>query len=627
MILYTNFQISNMLRDFANTVRILACEMTNRAGSGHQGGALGFADVVSVLFNKSMNFLPNDPMRDRLVLSAGHMSAMLYAAIYLSQKTDLTLDDLKSFRRFNSLCQGHPKINKDFGIEITTGALGQGIATAVGIAIALKKKKLNSKVFVIAGDGDLMEGVSHEAATLAKSLNLNNLIILFDNNNACIDGKAESFTTDNIERFKAYGFQVIEANGHDFDQIEKALEKTKNSESPAFVSFKTTIGKYSKLEGSHKCHGKFLSDDDISKMRKEFGFSPEPFSVPFEVSNKISKTKASTKVLERKIEISDQMFEIKNDFIKNPQSLSTRQLNGIVLNKLSKHLKSLIGGSADLSKSTGLYFDDMKEITASDFDGNFIHFGIREHAMGCAMNGLASEGFVPYGGTFLIFSDYMRPAIRNAALMGVSSIFVLTHDSIGVGQDGETHQPVEQLSSLRLVPNLLVMRPCCDVEVAECVEIAVESQNKPSALILSRQNVKNFIKKASNENHCKRGMYELQAYQNNRKKKLAIIASGTEVEIAFETMQLLQAQFDIKIVSAVCLELFEEQPAQYKKETLSGDMRVVIEAGAPDLWYKYLSSQDRVFGVTTFGMSGTAQDLFEHFGLTAEKISKKILNI
>ena len=609
-------------RDFANAVRCLSIDMVNEANSGHQGAPLGFADVLSVLFNKSMNFDPQNTNRDRLVLSAGHASAMLYSSIYLLGIPGITIDDLKTFRKFGSICQGHPELDRPLGIEMTTGALGQGIATSVGLAIALKKKQIDSKVFVIVSDGDLMEGVSHESMTLAKSLNLDNLIILFDNNNVCIDGCADEFTTSNVERFKAYGFDVFEADGHNYMEIQDVLEKAKISEKPAFISFKTIIGKYSKQEGASICHGKFLSDSEILDIREKLGFPREHFTIPFKIQKKPAKNYA-----ENIINFDDLDLEIENikkDFIKQNSVNSTRAFGGVVFSRLSQKLDYIIGGSADLSESTCTISKTHKSITSLDFSGNFVHFGIREHAMGCAINGLSIEGLVPYTGTFLVFSDYMRPAIRNAALMKIGSIFVFTHDSIVVGEDGATHQPVEQIFSLRAIPNLLVFRPSCDIEVAESIQMAIKSRTTPSALLLSRQNVSNIRKEHVSENLCEKGMYEVLNYKNNGLEKLTIIASGSEVSLAFEIAEFIANAFDVRAVSAVCLELFDKQDDGYKQKILQ-DRKLIIEAGATIGWHKYKTSEnDVIVGVDDFGTSGTKKKLYEHFGLTKEDISRKL---
>ena len=610
------------LRDFANAIRALTLDMTNEANSGHQGTPLGFADVMSVLFNKIIDFNPCDEHRDRLILSAGHASAMLYATIYLTQKTNLVLDDLKQFRKLGSRCQGHPKLDKELGIEMTTGALGQGIATAVGVAIALKKKRINSKVYVIVGDGCLMEGVSHEAMTLASKLKLDNLVVLFDNNNVVVDGYSSDFTTDNISRFKAYEFEVIDVDGHNYDEIEQALKFAKEANKPTFISFRTKIGYPAKNSGSNACHSRFVSKDEAKEFRKCFGFSEIPFEIPESVL--WEKTKNN-------IQMSDDCLDskklhkiintIKTNFVKSKVKTSTREPCGIVFGELSKHFQNIIGGSADLSHSTGTISKDDKIFKFPDFGGNYINYSIREHAMGCAMNGLAIEGLISYGGTYLVFSDYMRPAIRNAAIMQVAPIFVLTHDSIAVGEDGITHQPIEQLTSLRLIPNIKVMRPSCDIEVAECIELAILDRKSPTALILSRQPIERVRKTHDGNNFCKNGMYELSTFENNGLERITIIATGSEVSLAMKAKNEIN-DFDIRVISAPCLELFEKQPADYKSQILRG-RKLFIEAGSPDIWYKYKNcDNDIILGIDKFGESGSSDDLFKKYGFTIQNIER-----
>ena len=612
------------LRDFANAIRALTLDMTNEANSGHQGTPLGFADVMSVLFNKIIDFNPCDEHRDRLILSAGHASAMLYATIYLTQKTNLILEDLKQFRKLGSRCQGHPKLDKKIGIEMTTGALGQGIATAVGVAIALKKKKLNSKVYVIVGDGCLMEGVSHEAMTLASKLNLNNLVVLFDNNNVVVDGYASDFTTDDIRRFKAYEFEVMDVDGHNYDEIENSLKFAKQSDKLTFISFRTKIGYPAKNSGSNACHSRFVSKDEAKEFRKDFGFSEMPFEIPENILWKKAENTIQMKndCLDSK-KLHSLINTIKADFVKSKTNTSTREPCGIVFGELSKHFPNIIGGAADLSHSTATISQDAKIFKSPDFDGNYINYSIREHAMGCAMNGLAIEGLIPYGGTYLVFSDYMRPAIRNAAIMSVAPIFVLTHDSIAVGEDGVTHQPIEQLTSLRLIPNLKVMRPSCDIEVAECIALAILDRNCPTALILSRQPVDNVRTTTNENNFCESGMYEVALFENNGLDKITIIATGSEVSLAMQAKNEIN-NFDIRVVSAPCLELFDKQSDDYKYQILSG-RKLFIEAGSPNIWYKYKNCDDDIiFGINKFGESGSSDDMFKKYGFTIQNIERLI---
>jgi transketolase len=613
--------------------------MVNEAGSGHQGAPLGFADVMSVLFNESMFFAPGNRTRDRLVLSAGHASAALYACIYLTRKTSLSIDDLRWYRKFGAICQGHPEIKVNLGVEMTTGALGQGIATAVGVAIALKKKKIDGKVFVIVGDGCLMEGVSHEAATLAISLNLDNLIVLFDDNDVCIDGFASSYTTDNAARFEAYGFGVFRADGHNYDEIRSSIALAKSSTKPSFIAFKTTIGKMAKNAGTPQCHGKFVSNAEAKEIRKHLGLPEERFSIPdwFVVAHASASKGASDAASEDtslyvasefRDELHQEINRLKRRLSKDTTPRSTRHYSGIVLEALTKRFSCLIGGSADLSQSNCTISESSIPISSRNFGGNYIHYGIREHAMGCAMNGLALEGFIPYGGTFLVFSDYMKPALRNAALMRIAPIFILTHDSIAIGEDGATHQPVEQLTSLRSIPNFNVFRPNCGAEVAECLELAICNRTTPSAIVLTKQPVDNLRSEYTPENMSAYGMYEISPYEGGTfSKRVTIVASGSEVSLASDVKRAIQSCCDCRIISAPCLELFDAQSVEYKESILRDDSKkVFIEAGCATEWHRYKTTNDNiVIGVNDFGESGTTAELFAKFGLTAQAIVERVI--
>lgn len=591
-------QKTKIYKKFADLLRVLSVEMVDNAGSGHQGVCLGFADVMSVLWNRFYSH-----QNDRFVLSNGHGSAMLYASIYLSGNENLTIEDLKNFRKLGSKTQGHPERNPEIGIHITTGALGQGLASAVGLAIALKKKQQNGKVYVSVGDGDLMEGISHEAMTLAASLNLDNLIVLFDDNDICIDGKSSQFTTNNVARFEAYGFTTMISDGHDYQEIESSLEKAQNSEKPVVISFKTIIGKFSNMEGSNKCHGKFLKPEDIKEMRKSFGLPSEKFSIPSDFTRRSYKLNLRQP---NDYDISESIQKLKKEYINAPSRKATRALFGEIINRIQNETENnIIGGSADLSESTCAISRNSVAISSNNFDGNYIHYGIREHAMGAIMNGLSAEGFIPFGATFLVFSDYMRPAIRNAALMNLGVIFVFTHDSIAVGEDGATHQPIEQLASLRAIPNVKVFRPACDIEVIECIELAIQNRNSPSIMVLSRQPVEPCVKTYNHENMCSNGMYEIyKNYELNDKKTTTIIATGSEVSIAIEKSQKME---NSRVISAPCLEIFKDI------KILGSGRKIIIEAGSPQPWYKYISQGDEIFSVNTFGESGQDFELIEKF--------------
>ncbi len=597
---------------FANCIRVLSIEMVDTAGSGHQGVCLGFADVMSVLWNSFYT-----PGEDRFVLSNGHASAMLYAAIFLSGNKYISIEDLKKFRKLGSKTQGHPERNIKLGIELTTGALGQGVASAVGLAIALKKKGSSGKVYVSVGDGDLMEGISHEAMTLASSLNLDNLVILFDDNDICIDGHASEYTTDNIKRFEAYGFETYTADGHNYKDIENVLTISQTATKPSFIAFKTVIGKFSKYEGQNKCHGKFLSSEDIEDIRKNLGLPKGAFTIDLDFDQKEATTSPSSFPAVDSLKLRSLINSMKEEYIQTNLEKATRVICGECLAKLSVEFNMLIGGSADLSLSTCCLSDSHHPISRNDFSGNYIHYGIRENAMGAIMSGLSAEGFIPFGSTFLVFSDYMRGSIRNSALMGLGNIYIFTHDSIAVGEDGATHQPIEQLSSLRAIPNLLVFRPCCDIEVLECLEMAILNRDTPSAIILTRQKVNRCIKTYYPENRCSNGMYEIYCSPcSDNAKKLTIISTGSEVSLALRKAAIFEQDgYAVRVISAPCCELFNQQDETYKKRILGDDPKLIIEAGCGQSWYQYMdATKDQLISVEEFGESGSCDELMKKFG-------------
>jgi transketolase len=612
------------VREFANAIRCLAVDMVNIAGSGHQGAALGFADVMAVLFNGGMNFAPGDEARDRFVLSVGHASAALYAAVYLSGKTRLTKEDLMSFRRLGSLCQGHPDVNKEIGVEMTTGALGQGLATAVGMAVALKKKRLQNKVFVVVGDGCLMEGVSHEALTLAASLQLDNIIVMFDDNDVCIDGKASDVTTDNSDRLAAYGFNTLSADGHDFRQIADVIDASKKSGQPTFIAFRTSIGKSSNVEGTAKCHVVCVPQEEAMNLRRVTMMPLEEFAVPEHLTPDpipASCTPSLHCLTAPNIpenEILVDLRAMKYEFAKDTTMRSTRYFSGIVFERLTAKYDVFIGGAADLSESCCTISNSSVKLGDSDWTGNYVHYGIREHAMGCAMNGLALEGFIPFGGTFLVFSDYMKPAIRNAALMRVAPIFVFTHDSVAVGEDGATHQPIEQLAALRAIPHFNVFRPCCGVEVVECIELAISDRTTPSAIVLTRQNLEAVPRLEVETNLSATGMYELVPFMNDGRRKVTIVATGSEIQLAAKVRRATEG-FDIRIISAPCFELFDMQSSDYRSEILAG-RKLIMEAGSTICLHKYRTREDdTILGIDKFGESGNPEELFAKLGLSVHQ--------
>jgi transketolase len=632
-------------------------DAVQRANSGHPGMPMGMADVATVLFKDFLKFNPKNPTwlnRDRFVLSAGHGSMLLYSLLYLTGYKSISIKDIKNFRQLNSICAGHPEFYPGTGIETTTGPLGQGIANSVGFAIAeeILKKKLgkeiiNHKTYVIAGDGCLMEGISHEAMSLAGHLKLKNLIMLFDNNSISIDGPTNLAVSDNFKkRFESYGWNYILINGHNEREIFKALKKVQNAKKPTVISCKTKIGYGSpNKSGKASSHGSPIGIDEIKLVRKVLDWKHKPFEIPNDILNKWKKignkgAKIETKwkrFYKKKKQYIDKI--LKNNFskalnsekqnsIKEIKSLATRKSSELTLNALTKENNTLIGGSADLAGSNNTKTKYHNIIKSNDFNGDYIHYGVREHAMCGIMNGLALHSkFIPYGGTFLIFSDYCKPSIRLSALMKQRVIFVMTHDSIGLGEDGPTHQPIEQLSGLRSIPNLNVFRPADRMETIECWELALKNQKTPSVLSLTRQNLNPIRKKYSNINKCSFGAYEVM--RTNKKISFTILASGSEVNLAIETShKLAKDRIYSKVISVPCQDLFELQSKSYKQKILDETkFKVSIEAGSTDCWKKYVGADGLTFGIDKFGKSAPYKEIYKHFGLTAENISKKTKNI
>ena len=639
--------------DLANCIRILSVDAVQRANSGHPGMPMGMADVATVLFKKFLKFNPKNPNwlnRDRFVLSAGHGSMLLYSLLYLTGYKSISLNNIKNFRQLNSICAGHPEYHPKTGIETTTGPLGQGIANAVGFAIAeeiLKKKIgkeiINHKTYVLAGDGCLMEGISHEAMSLAGHLKLKNLVMLFDNNSISIDGPTSLAVSDNFQkRFESYGWEYILVNGHNEKEIFKALKKVQNAKKPTVISCKTKIGYGSpNKSGKSSSHGSPLGEDEIKLVRKNLNWNHKPFQIPNKILNKWRKIGRRgellenkwTKVYRKKKEEIDRI--LKNNFtksikaqkkiaIKEIKSLATRKSSELTLNALTRESNNLIGGSADLAGSNNTKTKHHKITKPGEFNGNYIHYGVREHAMSGIMNGLAlHSNFIPYGGTFLIFSDYCKPSIRLSALMEQRVIYVMTHDSIGLGEDGPTHQPIEQLSGLRSIPNLNVFRPADRMETIECWELSLKNSKTPSVLSLTRQNLSPIRKKYSNTNKCSFGAYEV--LRTNKKISLTILASGSEVNLAIETShKLAKDKIYSKVISMPCQDLFDQQSASYKKKILEeSKLRISIEAASTDCWRKYIGFNGITFGIDTFGKSAPYEEIYKYFGLTAEKIAKK----
>ncbi len=637
----------------SNAIRFLSIDAVQKANSGHPGMPMGMSDVATILYKYFLKFNPKNPSwlnRDRFVLSAGHGSMLLYSLLYLTGYKSISLNDIKNFRQLNSICAGHPEYHPNTGIETTTGPLGQGIANAVGFAIAeevLKKKLgkeiINHKTYVIAGDGCLMEGLSHEAMSLAGHLKLKNLIMLFDNNSISIDGPTNLAVSDNYKkRFESYGWNYILINGHDEKQIFSALKKVQNSAKPSVISCKTKIGYGSpNKSGKASSHGSPLGLDEIKLVRKKLKWKNKPFEIPHSVLNEWRKIgykgneleKKWIKIFKKKKNKINKIF--KNNFsksiriekknaVKEIKPLASRKSSELTLNSLIKSNNSLIGGSADLSGSNNTKTKHHKIIEKNHFEGNYIHYGVREHAMCGVMNGLALHSkLIPYGGTFLIFSDYCKPSIRLAALMKQRVIYVMTHDSIGLGEDGPTHQPIEQLSGLRAIPNLNVFRPADRMETIECWDLALKSKNTPSIISLTRQNLNPIRKKYSNINKCSFGAYEV--LRTNNKISLTILASGSEVNLAIETShKLAKDKIYSKVISMPCLELFETQSNKYKNKIINEtNQKISIEAASTDHWKKYVGPNGLTYGIDEYGKSAPYKVIFNHFGLTSEKIYKK----
>ena len=645
--------MKNKEKNLSNAIRFLSIDAVQKANSGHPGMPMGMADVATILFKYFLKFNPENPNwlnRDRFVLSAGHGSMLLYSLLYLTGYKSVGINSIKKFRQLNSICAGHPEYHPNSGIETTTGPLGQGIANSVGFAIAeeILKKKLgknliNHKTYVLAGDGCLMEGISHEAMSLAGHLKLKNLIMLFDNNSISIDGPTSVAVSDDFKnRFKSYGWNYILINGHNNRQIYNALKKAQNSKKPTVISCKTKIGFGSpNKSGKASSHGSPLGTAEIELVRKNLNWRHKPFKIPQKILNEwrkigkngLKKEKNWNKSFNKhkikfknfiKNNISNSVIRQKRDAVKNLKSLATRKSSEEFLSAILKERNTLIGGSADLAGSNNTKTKLHKIIKANNFDGNYIHYGVREHGMSGIMNGLALHShFIPYGGTFLIFSDYCKPSIRLSSLMRQKVIYVMTHDSIGLGEDGPTHQPIEQLASLRSVPNLNILRPADQTETIECWDIALKSKRTPSILALTRQNLKPIRTSFTKKNKCSLGAYEV--LRTGKKIKVTILASGSEVNLAIETSHKLAKQkIYSKVISMPCQELFENQSNNYKNKILKESKNIfAIEAGSKMSWNKYIQ-KGLCFSIEDFGKSAPFKKIYDHFGLSSDKISKKI---
>lgn len=646
------------LQQMANAIRFLSAEAIEKAKSGHPGMPLGMADVAAVLFGRYIKINPAAPRwfdRDRFVLSAGHGSMLLYSLFYLLGYSDITLDDIKNFRQLGSKTAGHPEYGHLAGIDMTTGPLGQGISSAVGMALA--ERRINAEfgddlcnhyTYVMCGDGCLMEGISEEAISLAGLWKLNKLIVFWDNNNITIDGTVDMANgTDQIARFKAVGWNTISVDGRNYEEIAAAIEQAQKSDKPTLIACKTTIGFGAPhKQGTSKVHGSPLGAEELEAMRQNLGWTAAPFEVPTEImaawraagqrsaaqyaewqKNAENNQKFADYINDRLPENwNKDLNELKKKTIKEQTAVATRKASQLCLENIMGRIPQVIGGSADLAASNLTFVNGMKTITAADYDGNNVMYGIREHAMGAIMNGMALHGgVIPYGGTFFVFSDYLRPSMRLAALMGLRVVYVLTHDSIGVGEDGPTHQPIEHLASYRAMPNIYTFRPCDVVETAEAWEIALESEKTPSILALSRQSVPT-LRADSAENLSKRGGYVISKAQ--REPQATIIATGTEVSLAVEAQkQLRESGIEVNVVSMPCCELFDQQPEDYKRSVLGKAPRVAVEAAAVYGWERYTGASENVIGLNSFGASGKGEEVYKHFDITVENVVNKVKDL
>ena len=658
--------MTTVSKDLANAIRFLSMDAVQKAHSGHPGLPMGMADVATVLFKYYLRFNPKNPSwinRDRFVLSAGHGSMLLYSLLYLTGYKSISIKDIQNFRQLDSICAGHPEYKKNSGIETTTGPLGQGLSNAVGMAIAeeVMKKRfgaslINHKTYVIASDGDFMEGISHEVMSLAGHLKLKNLIVLFDNNKISIDGSTSLTVSDNYKkRFESYGWTFQEVNGHNEKQISKAIKKSLSSKKPNLISCKTVIGYGSpNKSGKASSHGAPLGEKEVDLVRKKLKWKYNPFEVPKEILNEwrkigeqgVKQEKKWNEVFDKKSKkIKDEFSRIisnklPNDldkFLENQKKkffdlkpeMATRQSSANVIEEITNSLPELVGGSADLSGSNNTKTKHSAILKPSNFNGNYIHYGVREHGMAGIMNGMALHGgIIPFGGTFLIFLDYCKPSLRLSALMGLKVIYIFSHDSIGLGEDGPTHQPIEHLAHLRAIPNLNVFRPADTIETLECWEIALKSSTNPSVIALSRQKIPFVTETLTKKNMSSLGGYELK--KTNSNPEVTLIASGSEVQIAIDALNKLQAaNINSKVVSMPCQELFDKQSKEYKEKVIEkNSKKISIEASSIFGWEKYVSSEGASLGMNSFGKSAPGKALYKDFNLTSDsvvKIAKKML--
>ena len=647
-----------------NTIKLLSVDSVQKANSGHPGAPMGMADIATVLFTKFLKFDPSEPNwadRDRFILSNGHASMLLYSLLYLTGYEDIDIDQLRNFRQLGSRTAGHPEYGHAAGIETTTGPLGQGIANAVGMALAERLMNarygdeiVNHRTYVFAGDGCLMEGISQEAISLAGHLQLGKLIVLFDDNGICIDGATDmTVTEDQQKRFQAAGWQTQAIDGHDADAITVAIEAAQASAQPSMIACRTIIGFGSpNKQGTAATHGAPLGNDEIMAARSKLGWPHDPFTIPEAISiawqnvgargktdraawtarlNKIDTDQKQA--FERQMNGAlpanwqDALQALKKSIADEPKKIATRQASQLTLDTLVAAIPEMIGGSADLTGSNLTKAKGTESISADNFTGNYIYYGVREHGMAAAMNGMALHGgVIPFGGTFLIFTDYCRPSIRLSALMKQRVIYVMTHDSIGLGEDGPTHQPVEHLAALRAMPNVKLFRPADTMETAECWALALENIDGPSVIALTRQGLEQVRTEYTNENTSGRGAYVLRDANGDR--QATIIASGSEIEIALSSQGSLQKEgIPTAVVSAPCLELFDAQDEAYRRSVLGPDrVRVAIEAAAGFGWERYIGTDGAFIGMNSFGASAPAGELYKHFGITADAVVDAVKN-
>ncbi|MTI11091.1 transketolase [Curvivirga aplysinae] len=646
-------------KDLANAIRALAMDAVQQANSGHPGMPMGMADVATVLFTKFLKFDPKTPNwadRDRFVLSAGHGSMLQYALMYLTGYEDITLEEIKNFRQLHARTAGHPEYGHAAGIETTTGPLGQGIANAVGMALA--ERILNARfgddvvdhyTYTIAGDGCLMEGISHEAISMAGHLKLDRLIVLFDDNGITIDGSTDvSVSDDQLARFKASGWDVSACDGHDAEAVEKAIAAAKLTDKPSLIACKTTIGYGSPAKaGKSSSHGSPLGDDEIKLTKDAIGWAHGPFDIPAEIldawraagsrgqaDRDAWNTRMASIDADKRAEFErgqagelkdgwkEALYAFKKQTSEAQEKTATRKSSELVLNVLTEAIPEMLGGSADLTGSNNTKAKGMEGIQAGSYENSYVYYGVREHGMAAAMNGIALHGgLIPYGATFLVFTDYCRPSMRLSALMGLRVGYVMTHDSIGLGEDGPTHQPVEHLAALRVIPNMHVFRPCDTVETAEAWALTLEHTNTPSTMALTRQGLPILRTEHTEENLTAKGGYVLREAEGGE-RKVTLMASGSEVEIMMNARDALQAEgIPTAVVSMPCMELFDAQPLDYRLSVLGeGAARVACEAALRDSWDKYLGIKGSFIGMNGFGASAPIADLYKHFGITSEAV-------